>query len=208
MVPATVRKLWSGPGGTSPDRAVCPPELLPIAGAIAARACKSPAGWLNGVFGDTRIERGARWDFANENRDYHTVFLRCCFAGTGHGHALSAPALDKLRPSICSGNRFGVSAVSSFAGVCRRRLSLAQAISVDSLALPGLHRASVGFVLIPGNPFAPRINGAHRWIRVGHFTVQSSELAKIALIIALAHYGRTPVSDPCRRFFGGCFCRE
>src|SRR5260370_41698300 len=47
----------------------------------------------------------------------------------------------------------------------------------------------LGFVLIPGNPFAPRINGAHRWIRVGHLTVQSSELAKIALIIALAHYG-------------------
>src|SRR5260370_22220452 len=47
----------------------------------------------------------------------------------------------------------------------------------------------LGFVLIPGNPFAPRINGAHRWVRIGHFTVQSSELAKLALIIALAHYG-------------------
>src|SRR6266704_1318264 len=47
----------------------------------------------------------------------------------------------------------------------------------------------LGFVLIPGNPFAPRINGARRWIRIGHFTVQSSELAKLALIIALAHYG-------------------
>ena len=56
-------------------------------------------------------------------------------------------------------------------------------------ALLALTVLLLGFVLIPGNPFAPRINGAHRWIRVGHFTMQSSELAKLALIIALAHYG-------------------
>jgi cell division protein FtsW len=34
-----------------------------------------------------------------------------------------------------------------------------------------------------------RIKGASRWLKVGGFTVQPSELAKIALILALAWYG-------------------
>ena len=42
-------------------------------------------------------------------------------------------------------------------------------------------------VLIPHAGF--RINGARRWLRVGSFTMQPSELAKVALIIALAWYG-------------------
>ena len=42
MVPATVRKLWSW--RDEPDRAVCPPELLPIAGATAARGLQTSCG--------------------------------------------------------------------------------------------------------------------------------------------------------------------
>jgi len=44
-------------------------------------------------------------------------------------------------------------------------------------------------VLIPAFPTVfVRINGAKRWIRVAGFTIQPSELAKVALIIALALY--------------------
>ncbi len=42
-------------------------------------------------------------------------------------------------------------------------------------------------VLIPG--IKVTINGANRWLKAGPFTMQPSELAKIALIVALAHYG-------------------
>jgi cell division protein FtsW len=42
-------------------------------------------------------------------------------------------------------------------------------------------------VLVPG--IKVTINGASRWLKAGPFTMQPSELAKIALIIMLAHYG-------------------
>jgi cell division protein FtsW len=42
-------------------------------------------------------------------------------------------------------------------------------------------------VLVPG--IKVTINGANRWLKAGPFTMQPSELAKIALIVALAHYG-------------------
>ena len=44
-------------------------------------------------------------------------------------------------------------------------------------------------VLVPHNPYAPRINGARRWLVFHGMSLQSSELAKLALIIALAWYG-------------------
>ena len=57
--------------------------------------------------------------------------------------------------------------------------------------LPWAILAAVGallvVVLVPHVGF--RINGARRWLRVAGYTMQPSELAKVALIIALAYYG-------------------
>jgi len=36
--------------------------------------------------------------------------------------------------------------------------------------------------------FAPALNGAHRWIRLGPLGIQPSELAKVAYVLALARY--------------------
>jgi len=44
-------------------------------------------------------------------------------------------------------------------------------------------------VVIVPNPLCPRLKGASRWIKLGFFTMQPSELAKIALILVLAWYG-------------------
>jgi cell division protein FtsW len=45
----------------------------------------------------------------------------------------------------------------------------------------------LALVLVPG--IKVTINGASRWLKAGPFTMQPSELAKLGLIIALAHYG-------------------
>src|SRR4030095_9032796 len=41
-------------------------------------------------------------------------------------------------------------------------------------------------VLVPG--IGVRIKGASRWLKVGPLTMQPSELAKLALVLLLAHY--------------------
>ncbi len=52
--------------------------------------------------------------------------------------------------------------------------------------LLGVSLMLLGLVLAPG--VTRNVNGAHRWLTAGGFTFQPSELAKIALIIVLAHY--------------------
>jgi cell division protein FtsW len=55
------------------------------------------------------------------------------------------------------------------------------------LAVPGLLLSGVllGLVLVPG--IGTHVGGAARWIRLGGFSLQPSELAKIALVLFLAH---------------------
>jgi len=50
----------------------------------------------------------------------------------------------------------------------------------------------------------PAVNGAHRWIPLPGFTLQPSELAKIAVVIALSAYLAAPDRDPedWKTFFG------
>ena len=47
-----------------------------------------------------------------------------------------------------------------------------------------------GIVLLLAVFIFPSINGAHRWIRIGSFTFQSSEFAKILLILYLSIYAK------------------
>ncbi|MCP4436831.1 MAG: putative lipid II flippase FtsW [Actinomycetia bacterium] len=46
--------------------------------------------------------------------------------------------------------------------------------------------ASLAVLLVPGMPFAPEVNGATRWIRVGPLGFQPSDLAKLAMVLWLA----------------------
>jgi cell division protein FtsW len=58
----------------------------------------------------------------------------------------------------------------------------------DQLTLVLLVVATVCLVVvqIPGLPFAPEVNGATRWIRLGPLGFQPSDLAKLALVLWLA----------------------
>lgn len=60
----------------------------------------------------------------------------------------------------------------------------------DRLTILLLGAAVVGLVLVqvPGMPFAPEVNGATRWIRVGPLGFQPSDLAKLALVLWLARF--------------------
>ncbi len=46
--------------------------------------------------------------------------------------------------------------------------------------------ASLAVLLVPGMPFAPEVNGATRWIRLGPLGFQPSDIAKLALVLWLA----------------------
>lgn len=46
----------------------------------------------------------------------------------------------------------------------------------------------VALVLLAAVYFFPAINGAHRWIRLGPMSLQPSEFAKVAFVLALARY--------------------
>lgn len=48
--------------------------------------------------------------------------------------------------------------------------------------------AGVGLLLLPLTPLGDTINGARLWIRVGSFTFQPGELAKVALVVFFAAY--------------------
>ena len=57
-------------------------------------------------------------------------------------------------------------------------------------------------MLIPGNPLVATINGASRWIRIGGFTFQPSELAKLSLIIVVADLlSRIRTEEDKRKYF-------
>lgn len=58
----------------------------------------------------------------------------------------------------------------------------------DQLTLVLLVTATVCLLVvqIPGLPFTPEVNGATRWIRLGSFGFQPSDLAKLALVLWLA----------------------
>lgn len=45
---------------------------------------------------------------------------------------------------------------------------------------------SLAVLLVPGMPFAPEVNGATRWIRLGPLGFQPSDIAKVALVLWLA----------------------
>ena len=69
-------------------------------------------------------------------------------------------------------------------------------------AFVGLAVVLLALVLVPG--IRTKINGASRWLRFGKFTMQPSELAKLALIVVLAHYGER-YQRKMPNFFHGIF---
>ena len=57
-------------------------------------------------------------------------------------------------------------------------------------------------MLIPGNPLVATINGASRWIKIGGFTFQPSELAKLSLIIVVTDLlSRIRTDEDKRHYF-------
>ena len=57
-------------------------------------------------------------------------------------------------------------------------------------------------IIIPGSPFAANINDATRWFKIGAFSFQPSELAKLSLIIVVADLlSRIKRPEDNRRYF-------
>ncbi len=66
----------------------------------------------------------------------------------------------------------------------------------------GLSLLCLWSMLIPGNPLVATINGASRWIKIGGFTFQPSELAKLSLIIVVTDLlSRIKTEEDKRRYF-------
>lgn len=53
------------------------------------------------------------------------------------------------------------------------------------LAMPIL---GVSFILLVAVLFMPPINGVHRWIQIGTFSFQASEVTKFAIVVTFAHF--------------------
>ncbi len=103
---------------------------------------------------------------------------------------------------LMGGGLLGIARSEQLAGGVQRLLSLQCVFAL--LAVAAMFAASlpsyrvlcrwsyplmvVAVVLLVAVYFFPRINGAHRWIRVGPIGLQPSELAKLAFVMALARW--------------------
>jgi len=73
-------------------------------------------------------------------------------------------------------------------------------LAAASYAAFGVAVLLLVYVIIPGAPRVPRINGATSWIDLGVMSFQPSEMAKVAFVMALAFYLRR--RDSYRRLLG------
>ena len=82
---------------------------------------------------------------------------------------------------------------SLFAAVGAGLIGLAMRVDLTSLrkyAKPLLIATLVllALLLVPGSGLAPKVKGARRWLRLGPISVQASEIAKLTLVLWLAHH--------------------
>ena len=114
--------------------------------------------------------------------------------------ALGVMAIDTTAPSFARRQAvFGIFGLVCAAGMC---LPGARSIMRAAWPLYFVSLALLLFVLVPGVPewlVRPK-NGARRWISMGLFEFQPSEVAKLAVVLALAQVMRT--AGALRRFGG------
>ncbi|MFM7806619.1 MAG: FtsW/RodA/SpoVE family cell cycle protein, partial [Planctomycetota bacterium] len=113
---------------------------------------------------------------------------------------LGVMAIDTTAPSLARRQAvFGVFGLICAAAMC---LPSAKPLMRAAWPLYFLSLALLLFVLVPGVPewlVRPK-NGARRWISLGLFEFQPSEVAKLAVVLALAQVMRT--AGTLRRFGG------
>jgi cell division protein FtsW (lipid II flippase) len=114
--------------------------------------------------------------------------------------ALGVLAIDTTAPALARRQAvFGVFGLIAAAGMC---LPSARSLMRVAWPLYAVSLALLLFVLVPGVPewlVRPK-NGARRWISMGLFEFQPSEVAKIAVVLALAQVMR--VGGSVRRIEG------